>query len=200
MTPASSSSSTDVDPTILIGIAAGGASVVGFAIHRWRDDDARRTRRVLRRARVVPIAELVDGQLACVIGRVERDAELIESMMERRTCVAFDTITHAVEGDEFASLVSTKATRHLVPFFVVDATGRVRVDAPQAALCNRPSGRATNWVERVVEEGATVRLVGSVVLDPMRSPTGEHSFREGAWKATLTGTAKFPLLVDVVER
>ena len=177
-----------------------GVSVVaGFAVHRWRDDDARRTRRVLGKARVVPISELVDGQLACIVGRVERGRELTTSMMQRLPCVAFDTITQVVDRrEDFASPVSTKATRHLVPFFVVDATGRARVDAPQAALCNKPSATGSNWVERVIEEGATVRLVGSVVLVPAERDTREHGFRDGAWKATLTGTTRFPLLVDVV--
>lgn len=183
------------------------AALAAYAVHRWRHDDARRTRRVLRRARVVPIADLVDGQLACVVGRVERDRELTESMMEHRPCVAFDTITHVVERDhDFAAPVSTKVTRHLVPFFVVDATGRVRIDAPQAALCNTPSGSARNWVERVIEEGATVRLVGSVVLDPTVAATAdsqtrsnETGFREQPWTATLTGTTRFPLLIDVID-
>jgi hypothetical protein len=187
-----------VDPLLVAFVGSGAAALVAFAVHRWRDDDARRTRRVLRKARVVPISQLTDGQLACVVGRVERDGVLIDSMMEGRPCVAFDTITHVVEREDFAAPVSTKSTRHLVPFFVVDATGRVRVDAPQAALCNKPSAKASNWVERIVEEGDTVRLVGSVVLDPAARDAREHGFREGAWTATLTGTAKFPLLIDVV--
>lgn len=181
-------------------------ALVSYAVHRWRGDDARRTRRVLRRAKVIPIADLVDGQLACVVGRVERDRELTASMMEQRPCVAFDTVTHVVERDDFSAPVSTKITRHLVPFFVVDATGRVRIDAPEAALCNTPSGSARNWVERVVEEGATVRLVGSVVLDPSvvatadsETRSNETGFREQAWTATLTGTTKFPLLIDVID-
>jgi hypothetical protein len=180
---------------ILLAFAVGGGPFVGLALFRWYRNDARRTRRVLRKARVVPISELVDGQLACIVGRVERDRELIDSMMEGRPCVAFDTVTEI--DNEFS--ISTKVTRHLVPFFVVDATGRARIDAPQAALCNTPSAKASNWVERVIEEGVTVRLVGSVVLDPTERDHNEHGFRDGAWKATLTGTAKFPLLVDVVD-
>lgn len=175
------------------------AALVAFAVHRWRDDDARRTRRVLRKARVVPISELVDGQLACIVGRVERDQSVITSLMENLPCVAFDTVTHVIEHDkDFTAPVVSKTTRHMVPFFVVDPTGRVRIDAPHAALCNKPSSSKRTWVERIVEEGATVRLVGSVVLDPTEVDSREHGFRDGAWKATLTGTTKFPLLIDVV--
>jgi len=119
--------------------------------------------------------------------------------MRRTPCVAFDTITHVVERDDFAAPVSTRSTRRMVPFFVVDGSGRCRIDAPQAALSGKPIARASNWVERVVEEGAKVRLVGSVVLDPTVVDAKEHGFRDGAWKATLTGTAKFPLLVDVID-
>lgn len=180
---------------LLIAAAGLGASVV---LRLWRDD-ARRTRRVLRKTSVTPISQLVDGQLACIVGRVESD-ETIDSMMEHRPCVAFDTVTQVIEqNNNFSSPVSTRTTRHQVPFFVRDATGRARVDAPQAALCNKPSGRGHNWVERVVVTGDTVRLVGSVVLDPTERDTREHGFRDGAWKATITGTTKFPLLVDVIE-
>jgi hypothetical protein len=196
-----------LDPTLLLlGVGAlGAASFAGFVIKLW-NEDARRTRRVLRKATVVPIADLVDGQLACVVGKVEQDAALIDSMMEGRACVAFDTITHVVERDDFAAPVSTKAMRVAVSFFVVDATGRVRIDAPQAALCNKPSARARNWVERTIVPGATVRIVGSVVLDPTAMATAasttrsnEQGFREVTWTATLTGTTKFPLLIDVVD-
>lgn len=185
---------------LMIAMLGAGAALVVFAVHRWRDDDARRTRRVLRKARVIPISELVDGQLACIVGRVERDHDVITSLMANLPCVAFDTITHVVEQDQdFTAPVVSKATRHMVPFFVVDATGKARIDAPQAALCNAPASRARMWVERVVEEGATVRLVGSVVLDPTARDHREHGFRDGAWTATLTGTTKFPLLIDVVD-
>ncbi len=197
-----------MDPISLIVAAgvAGAVATTAFVMRAW-NDDARRTRRVLRKARVVPIAELVDGQLACVVGRVERDGPLIESMMERRPCVAFDTVTHVVErGNDFAAPVVSKPMRHLVPFFIVDATGRARIDAPQAALCNRPSGRARDWVERVIEEGATVRLVGSVVLDPTAGATAqsplrsnEKGFRDLTWTATITGTKRFPMLIDVAD-
>ncbi|MDQ3299309.1 MAG: hypothetical protein M3619_22260, partial [Myxococcota bacterium] len=67
---------------------------------------------------------------------------------------------------------------------------------PQAALCNRPVARSERFEERIIENGDLVRIVGSVVLEPARSATGEHSFREGAWSATITGTASYPLLID----
>ncbi len=186
----------------LVFAMVGGASAVlaAFAVHRWRGDDARRTRRVLRKARVIPISELVDGQLACIVGQVVRGETLTTSLMQNLPCVAFDTITHVVEHDQdFTAPVVSKATRHMVPFFVVDKTGRARIDAPQAALCNKPSSSKRTWVERIVEEGATVRLVGSVLLDPTERDTREHGFRDGAWKVTITGTVKFPLLIDVVD-
>ncbi|MCX5745922.1 MAG: hypothetical protein NT062_25880 [Proteobacteria bacterium] len=90
-------------------------------------------------------------------------------------------------------------TRRVVPFFVVDATGRVRIDAPEVALCNRPVAKGERYEERILEHGATIRIVGSVALDPMMHvATGrERLFREGAFTARLTGTSKFPLLADV---
>jgi hypothetical protein len=35
------------------------------------------------------------------------------------------------------------------------------------------------------------------VLEPTAQRTADHGFREGAMKATLTGTAKYPLLIDL---
>jgi hypothetical protein len=148
----------------------------------------------LRKTRVVPIAELVDGQLACIVGRVEIDGDLIESLMERRMCVAFDTITTPFVGNELTQPV--RVTRRLVPFYVTDETGRVRIDAPEVALCNKPIARSDTFEERILEDGVQIRIVGSVALDPTQT-TADHLFRQGAFKARLTGTTKYPLLADV---
>ncbi|CAN5734929.1 hypothetical protein BH11MYX2_BH11MYX2_35230 [soil metagenome] len=167
---------------------------LGLAIGAWRwNGDAARTRRVLRRARVVAIADLVDGQLACIVGTVEVEGEPLISMMSRKICVAFDTTTSSIEGN----IVSTKITRQAVPFFIVDKTGRARVDAPHIALCNSPAARSDRYEERVMLVGATVRLVGSVSLDPTVATHSEHTYRAGQFKATLSGSTKYPLLADV---
>ncbi|MGE0398966.1 MAG: hypothetical protein AB7T06_19815 [Kofleriaceae bacterium] len=175
-------------------IAAVLAGLSSVAVAAWYRGDARRTRRVLRRARVVRIADLVDGRLACIVGRVEADAEPITSMMSQVPCVAFDTTTSSL-GNAGTVIVST--TRRAVPFFIVDESGRARIDAPQLALCNKPSSRSDRFEERVLHVGSRVRLVGSVSLDPAMQATAEHAYREGGFKATIVGTAKYPLLADV---
>ena len=180
----------------MIVAALAGVGGLVAAIRSWSSAE-RRTRRVLRKARVVPIEKLVDGQLACVVGRIEVDSEQIESLISRTKCVAFDTTTNVFDGAEFTSPLRIEMTRRMVPFYVVDDTGRVRVDAPQIALSNRPIARSDRYVERVLVVGQRVRLVGSVVLDPSMSLDTEHHFREtGGVHATITGTAKFPLLAD----
>jgi hypothetical protein len=177
---------------VLLAMGVAGLSVVAVrSIGSW---DIRRTRRVLRRARVVPIAQLVDGQLACIVGRVEIDGEPIESMIQRVPCVAFDTVTTPYVGNELTTPV--RVTRRLVPFFVTDSTGRVRIDAPEVALCNKPVARGESFEERILEDGDTIRIVGSVSLDPAET-TSDQLFRQAAFKARLTGTAKYPLLADV---
>lgn len=177
---------------VLLAMGVAGLSVA--AVRSFGGWDIRRTRRVLRKARVVPIAELVDGQLACVVGRVEIDGAPIESMIARRLCVVFDTITTPYVGNDLTTPV--RVTRRLVPFFVTDATGRVRIDAPEVALCNKPVARGESFQERIVEDGDTIRIVGSVSLDPALT-TSDQLFRQGAFRARLTGTAKYPLLADV---
>ncbi len=175
-------------------IAAVIAGLSSVAVTMWWRADVRRTRRVLRRARVVRIADLVDGRLACIVGRVEADADPIHSMMARVPCVAFDTTTSAFGSD---GAVTVATTRRAVSFFIVDESGRARVDAPQLALCNKPSSRSDRFEERTILVGARVRLVGSVSLDPAMQASAEHAYREGGFKATIVGTAKYPLLADV---
>jgi hypothetical protein len=103
-------------------------------------------------------------------------------------------------GGDFTIPVRVEVTRRMVPFFVNDGTGRVRVDAAEAALCNRPIARNERFEERILENGARIRLAGSVALEPTITAQGERGFRDGALKATITGTAKYPLLVDVDDR
>jgi hypothetical protein len=180
----------------IVAAVLAGLSGTAFAFVRFSGSgDARRTRRVLRKARVVPIAELVDGQLACVVGRVEVDGELVESLIERRACVAFDATTTTFEGNEMT--MDVKITRRVVPFYVSDNTGRVRIDAPEIALCNRPVARSERYEERILEDGVMIRIVGSVALEPAMQGSCDHLFRHGAFKARLTGTARYPLLADV---
>ena len=181
---------------VIVTAVLSAVSGVVYALARW-NTDARRTRRVLRRARVVRIADLVDGQLACIVGRVELPADIkpITSLMLRAECVAFDTETTTFTGGDLIT-VSTTTTRQAIPFYVVDDTGRARIDAPQLALCNNPVGRTDRYVERVLAVGMRVRIVGSVSLDPTLQADPEHHFRESRFKATLTGTAKFPMLAD----
>jgi hypothetical protein len=183
-----------VEPVIFVVLAA---TAAGLATLRRVFSAEMRTRRLLRRTRVVPINQLVDGQLACVVGRIERNAEPIESLIARKPCVAFDTTTNVLDGAKFTSDLRIEMTRRTVPFYVVDDTGRVLIDAAQIALSNSPVARSDRYVERILVEGQRVRLVGSVVLDPSMARDAEHHFREtGGVHATLTGTAKFPLLAD----
>lgn len=145
-----------------------------------------RTRRVLRTTRPTKIAELVDGKLACVVGRVERDDHLLTSILSRSECVAYEIV-------EWRKGVR----RALVPFFVADETGRVRIDAGEAALMMPPSVRGETFEERIVEVGAKIRIVGSVRIEAAIVDAKEHGFRDGASKAQLTGSAKYPLLLDL---
>lgn len=184
-----------MDPSVIVIALSGlaGAAYVGWLVGGNRD--VRRSRRLLRKTRVTKIAELEDGRLACIVGTVEADADSVESLIERRFCVAFDTITKTPDAGELT--VSIRVTRRAVPFFVNDGTGRVRIDAPEVALCNKPLAKSDRFEERIVEDGDRIRIVGSVALEPTRKPTADHLFRQSAFKARLTGTSKYPLLADV---
>src|SRR6478752_356042 len=92
---------------LLALFATGLFGTTGFV---WWRAAPRRTRRVLRKTRVTPIAELVDGQLACIVGRVEPEAAPIESLIARKKCVAFDTTTNVFDGVLFTSPVRIETT------------------------------------------------------------------------------------------
>jgi hypothetical protein len=177
---------------LAIIIASGGAAAAWIHV-RFGWSAAQRTRRLLRRTRVQPIAQVPDGKLACVVGRVELAAErTLRSLATQRDCVAYETKIYV----EWAGIVEVTVRRLAVPFFVVDASGRALVDAQEAALSNRPVARSALCVERVIEPGMRVRLVGSVVRAPIIDHAAEVGFRDGATDVTITGTAKYPLLVD----
>lgn len=187
----------DVETALIALVLTFGAGLAGYFARTWFSSDARRTRRVLRRARVTKIAELRDGTLACIVGRVEAEGELVESLMSRQPCIAFETVVQVFGSLDMTMPARVDVTRKLVPFFIVDETGRARVDAAEAALANPPTMSSERFEERVIPNGARVRIVGSVVLDPTMQVHADHAYREGAFKATITGTAKYPLLIDL---
>lgn len=169
----------------------------GFASWFWYGDDARRTRRVLRKTRVTPVAELVDGQLACVVGTVELETPtLLTSMVTRKRCVAYDTNVYFFAGNASTVPARVEVERRLIPFFVRDATGMVRIDAAEAALCNRPEAKSERYEERIIAPGTKIRIVGSVHLEHTNDHGERHYRQSSGTKATLTGTKKFPLLID----
>lgn len=186
-----------VETALIAIVAAIGGGIIGVIAHGWFGADARRTRRVLRKTRVTRIADLEDGRLACVVGRVEADGELVQSLMSRRDCVAFETVVQVFGSLDMTVPARVDVTRKLVPFYIVDDSGRARVDGAEAALANRAIMKSERFEERVIENGAIVRVVGSVSLDPTMQSHGDHGFRDGAFKATITGTSKYPLLIDV---
>lgn len=185
-----------LDTGVIAALLTGLCSLAYLLSSAYRSD-ARRTRRVLRKIRVTPVSDLRDGELACVVGTVQFEGEPLTAVITHTRCVAYDTTIQMFRGNDFSIPERVDVTRKMLPFIVEDATGRVHIDAPEAALCNRPVGRSERFEERVIVPGATVRIVGSVRLEPMRSKLGEHSYREGEMQATLTGTANYPLLVDV---
>jgi hypothetical protein len=188
-----------MDPLLLL-LGAPGVAALGYAMWSRSQDAARRTRRALQRTRVTPVADLSDGVLACVVGTVELDEPtLLTSMITRRACVAYDTNVYFFVGNSTAVPARVEVERRLVPFFVRDATGVVRIDGAEAALCNPPAANNDRYLERLIQVGATIRIVGSVHLEPARDRgVRERHYRETTGMvATLTGTARFPLLIDV---
>lgn len=186
-----------METALIVLIATFGGGIVAVIAQGWFGADARRTRRVLRKTRVTRIADLADGKLACIVGHVEAEGELVQSLMSRKQCVAFETVVQVFGSLDMTVPARVDVTRKLVPFYIVDDSGRARVDGAEAALANRAIMKSERFEERVIENGARVRIVGSVSLDPSMQEHGDHGFRDGALTATITGTSKYPLLIDL---
>ena len=120
-------------------------------------------------------------------------------MVAKKSCVAYDTSVYFFAGHNATVPQRVEVERRLLPFFVRDASGVVRIDAAEAALSNRPVAKSERYEERVVEPGTKIRIVGSVHLEraPESREARERHYREDTGTtATLTGTKKFPLLID----
>ncbi|MFT3694980.1 MAG: hypothetical protein QM831_17655 [Kofleriaceae bacterium] len=187
-----------MDLGLLAMLAA--APVVGAAgliTYYLRSDDARRTRRVLRKTRVTRVRDLEDGLLACVVGVVEPEpGELLRAMISHERCVAYDATVYFFSGNNTTIPTKVEVERRLQPFLVRDATGVVRIDAAEAALCNRPAAKSERFHERVIKPGMKIRIVGSVHLEHTNTDEERDYRKASGYKATLTGTKKFPLLID----
>ncbi len=188
-----------VNPVLVLAIPSAVAACY-LAWNRSRDP-ALRTRRLLKKTRVTPIAQLTDGVLACVVGTVETTEPLLTSMITKQPCVAYETHVYFFTASSYVP-ERVEVERRMIPFFVRDASGVVRIDAPEAALSSQPVANSDRYIERLIPAGSTIRLVGSVHLEPAR----DHGFRERGFrdatslKPTITGTAKFPLLIDIERR
>src|SRR5688500_6109762 len=116
-----------------------GAGIVAVTAQHWFGANARRIRRALRKTRVTRIADLADGKLACIVGGVKAEGASVQSLMSRKECVAFETVVQVFRRDmalkrigiEHTVFVRVDVTRKLVPFYIVDESGRARVDGAE---------------------------------------------------------------------
>lgn len=186
-----------MDLSSLALLAAPLVSAAGLVTWYLRADDASRTRRVLRKTRVTPVRELADGMLACVVGVVEAESdERLKAMISHARCVAYDTTVYFFAGHNATVPTKVEVERRLLPFLVRDATGVVRIDAAEAALSNKPVVKSERYHERVITAGMKIRIVGSVHLEHTNTDEERDYRKASGYKATLTGTKKFPLLID----
>ncbi|HEY0254154.1 MAG TPA: hypothetical protein VGC41_21645, partial [Kofleriaceae bacterium] len=178
-----------MDPGTLALLAAPLVSAAGVIGWYLRSDDARRTRRVLRKTRVTRVTELQDGLLACVVGVVEAESDArVISMITHQPCIAYDTTVYFFTGHNATVPAKVETERRMVPFLVRDATGVVRIDAAEAALCSRAVAQNERYRERVIVEGMKIRIVGSVHLEHTNTDNERDYRTASGYTATLTGT------------
>ena len=92
------------------------------------------TRRTLRKARHVTIAEFPEGAPARIVGRVE-DGERLTAPLSGRACVFYEAIVEQYHSNgKSGSWRTIIRESHGVPFALDDGTGRALVDPSGAQL------------------------------------------------------------------
>jgi len=113
-----------------IGIAG-----VAYMLDRMQAPDAVKVRKILARARIVPIDKTEDGAIAVVRGTVAPlDGELIAPISGRR-CVCWLVVFDEVGSPDFVEL---GRSQEVVPFLVRSAEGTARVVPERAVLGPMP--------------------------------------------------------------
>lgn len=115
-----------------------GAMVVGsllFAFGRWYDSERQRVLRALRHVASRQVAEVRDGEIAKIVGRLEHDRQSLIAPLSGRRCVLYRVVVEEREGENGRWTAVIERTR-FVPFLLRDDTGHARIcpAAPDVAI------------------------------------------------------------------
>lgn len=201
-------------------IAVFGAMVLGIAAS-WYWSGAMRLRRALRAAPRAPIAEVREGAVVRIDGRVAEGETLVAPLTGRRCVYYVAVVERSVRNGWHQCVRETRG----VPFAIDDGTGRAIVDPASARIdvdldatsrsggidaaaideafrmrnfLNRMAAARLRYREGVVEVGQPV----AVLCQPVREADPDAAAHATGYRADpptrlrVGGSAKHPLLVS----
>jgi hypothetical protein len=115
-----------VEPVLLPAILAGAFIAIQTAV--WWVQPRTRGRRLLRKVRNVPIAEIKDGEWVKVTGVAHAIGAVGISLIGRRDCIGFQTQVQLLGRNTGGTIVLRRES--CPTFTIVDGTGTVDVDGP----------------------------------------------------------------------
>lgn len=114
-----------MEPVLMAAIVVGGALAIQAAF--WQAQPRTRGRRLLRKARNVPIAEIKDGEWVKVTGLAHAIGSVGPSLMGRRPCIGFQVEVQRLDRNSSAIVLRQESCP---AFTITDGTGTVQVDGP----------------------------------------------------------------------
>jgi len=193
-----------VDPVLIVAIVVSAA--VAFPAAIWWAQPRTRARRLLRKVRNVPIAEIKDGAWVKVTGAAHAIGPIATALVSRRDCIGFQVQVQQLEGMSAGIVLRRESCP---TFAITDETGTVEVDGPflfaidwgawsimtathlrilkEGGIHGRRFWRRFSFRESLIQPGDVITVFGLATFEP--DPTASSTdLRSPALKIHLRGS------------
>ena len=113
-----------MEPVLMAAIVVSGALAIQAAF--WQAQPRTRARRLLRKTRNAPIAEIKDGEWVKVTGLAHAIGPIGTSLVGERKCIGYQVQVQCLENKD----VMVLRRESCAPFTITDGTATVEVDGP----------------------------------------------------------------------
>lgn len=172
-------------------IAASG----GYIFIYWYRSSRQWIRRKLAKLPRTPIGEVVEGQLARLVGTVKQLDHTVVAPVSGTTCVYYHAVVDRKVGGGWQRLIDQA---HGIPFILEDDTGHVYIDARRAQLTTQhlrfyPAVYPDPLFDRfLTAHGVSVMIKDSLRVHEMRIEVGTELTVLGAGVADVDPRAAHP--------
>jgi hypothetical protein len=145
----------------VFGVAAIGGAMAGLF------DKNERIRRLMRRARTIPIRDVRDGQVAKVVGRVRPPGDPLIAPLTGRPCIYWEIEVTEWEGTHARQITRTHDQRD---FLIDDGSGRALIQLRRAAIAARVDARWARHDDADERTRGALRALGIAAADGVGKP------------------------------